>query len=319
MRKGRRRNPAPLFSARLGVPLHERRAFRSVLYRRGFNELSFPAHTLSVGTGQKPPPAGTQVPPARDPFLNSSGVSAGSPLSLRAHEYLLRTSTASVEQAIPTLPVEPGVTPLPPVNITGVSARRRADDSLLSSNRNGSEPRAPVDPQSMGAERAISGDVSPTRNNAPPPVTARLAPWSALATQCPQRAALRASTIPSESSAPSIFNPTREYSTGNVVLFWQLSSILSQWTASAFVVDDVSYSCAEKFVMAVKGRLFHDHRALQLNTEHVGTPIAQAHRIERPGFRQCHLRTGTRKRRSRWDLCQVFAKPRDETPHFGRW
>ena len=117
--------------------------------------LATPPTPLSVCTGQKPPPAGTQVPPVRDPFLNSFGVSAGSPSSLRAHEHPPRTSTAPVEQAIPTLPVEPVVTPQPSVNVTGVSALRRADDLLLSSSRTGSEPRAPVDTQSMAQRKPL--------------------------------------------------------------------------------------------------------------------------------------------------------------------
>ena len=74
--------------------------------------LATPPTPSGVDTGQKPPPAGTQVPPIRDPFSNSS---AGSPSSLRAHEPPLRTSTASVDQAIPTLSAESVVTPQPPV------------------------------------------------------------------------------------------------------------------------------------------------------------------------------------------------------------
>ena len=226
--------------------------------------LATPPRLPDVSTGQKPPPAGTQGPPIRGPFLNSSGVSAGFPLSLRAREHSPRTSTAAVKQAIPTLPVEPTVTPQPSVNVTGVSACRRAGDSLLSSSRIGSDPRAPVDPQSMGAERTTFGDVSPTRNNAPPPVTGRSATRSASATQCPHRAALRASAIPSEGSPSSNFTPTHEYSTANVVLFWRPPYIFSQWTASAFVDNDVLYCCAEQFMMAEKARFFHDNRALEL-------------------------------------------------------
>ena len=129
--------------------------------------LAAPPTPSGVGTGQKPPPAGTQMPPVRDPFLSSSGVSAGSPWSLCDHEHPPWTSTAAVEKAIPTLPVEPVVTPQPSANVPGVSVRRRADDSLLSSSRTGSEPRAPDDPQSIGAERATFGDVLPTRDSCP--------------------------------------------------------------------------------------------------------------------------------------------------------
>ena len=50
----------------------------------------------------------------------------------------------------------------------------------------------------------------------------------------------------------------------NVVLFWQPPSYFSQWSRSLFVVDGVSYSCAEQFMMAEKARLFKDHRAVEL-------------------------------------------------------
>ena len=70
--------------------------------------LATPQTPSGVSTGQKPPPAGNQVPPVRDPFLNSSGVSAGSPLALRAHEHPPRTSTTAVEQVIPTMPFGSG-------------------------------------------------------------------------------------------------------------------------------------------------------------------------------------------------------------------
>ena len=117
------------------------------------------------------------------------------------HEHLLRTSTA---------PVEPDTARRTRGDSTTFGQRSRgicpifcADDSLLSSSRTGFELRAPVDPQSMGAERATYGDVSPTRDNSPPPMTVRPAPRSTSATQCPHRAALRASTIPSEISPPS--------------------------------------------------------------------------------------------------------------------
>ena len=66
--------------------------------------------------------------------------------------------------------------------------------------------------------------------------------------------------------APSAFDPSLEYSTDNVVLFWQPPSYFSQWSLSLFVVDGVSYSCAEQFMMAEKARLFKDHRAVELIT-----------------------------------------------------
>ena len=40
--------------------------------------------------------------------------------------------------------------------------------------------------------------------------------------------------------------------------------LFSQWSPSSFVVDGVSYSCAEQFMMAEKAKLFKDHRAVGL-------------------------------------------------------
>ena len=68
----------------------------------------------------------------------------------------------------------------------------------------------------------------------------------------------------SDGLAPSTFDPSVEYSTDKVVLFWQPPPFFSQWSPSLFVVDDVSYFCAELFMMAEKARLFKDHRAVEL-------------------------------------------------------
>ena len=53
----------------------------------------------------------------------------------------------------------------------------------------------------------------------------------------------------SDGLAPSTFDPSLEYSADKVVLFWQPPSFFSQWSPSSFVVGDVSYSCAEQFMM----------------------------------------------------------------------
>ena len=71
----------------------------------------------------------------------------------------------------------------------------------------------------MGAERDSSEYVSPTCDNASEPVAVGPAPLLASATQCPQRGALRASTMPPDGSVPSFFYPARKYSSGNFVLF----------------------------------------------------------------------------------------------------
>ena len=161
MREGRRRNPEPLFSARVGVSPHERWRLWSVPFRRGFSELSYPAHSLRRGYRAETPCGGhSSTARPRPIFRFVWSVSRLSfvftcPRAPPPPDF----HGAAVKQAIPTLPVETVVTPQPSVNVTGVSARRRADDSLLSPRGTGSEPRAHVEPQSMGAEIPHSGDV----------------------------------------------------------------------------------------------------------------------------------------------------------------
>ena len=67
-----------------------------------------------------------------------------------------------------------------------------------------------------------------------------------------------------DGSATSVFEPKLEYSTEQVVLFWQRPSCFLQCPPPLFVVNDVWYSCAEQFGMAEKARLFQDRRAEEL-------------------------------------------------------
>ena len=60
------------------------------------------------------------------------------------------------------------------------------------------------------------------------------------------------------------FDPSLEYSTDKVVLFWQAPSYFPPWPPSSFAVDDVPYSCAEQYMMTENTRLFQDHRAVGL-------------------------------------------------------
>lgn len=59
------------------------------------------------------------------------------------------------------------------------------------------------------------------------------------------------------------FDATREYSTSDMIFFWQPSSLFSQWAPSSFTVDGVSYNCAEQFFASEKARLFGDADALR--------------------------------------------------------
>ena len=60
------------------------------------------------------------------------------------------------------------------------------------------------------------------------------------------------------------FDPSLEYSTDKVMLFWQPPSCFPLWFPLLFVVDDVPYSCAEQYMVAEKTRLLQDHRAVGL-------------------------------------------------------
>ena len=65
---------------------------------------------------------------------------------------------------------------------------------------------------------------------------------------CSQTGTLQAHTpnTASDGLAPSTFDPSFEYSTDTLVLFWETPSYFPQWSPSSFVVDDVSYSCADQ-------------------------------------------------------------------------
>lgn len=54
------------------------------------------------------------------------------------------------------------------------------------------------------------------------------------------------------------FDGSQVIETATMVLFWQPPGVFGQWTDSVFVVDGVTYRCAEQFMMAEKARLFGD-------------------------------------------------------------
>lgn len=84
--------------------------------------------------------------------------------------------------------------------------------------------------------------------------------------------------VVTDGSAPWVFDHNIIYSTDRVVLFWQPPLIVSHWSPSLHVVDDVSYSCAEQYTMAEKARLFPDHRAVELSMSSPDPTRARTHR-----------------------------------------
>ena len=87
--------------------------------------------------------------------------------------------------------------------------------------------------------------------------------------------------IPSTASdglAPSAFDLSLEYSTDNVVVS-AAPSYFSQWSPLSFVVDAVSYSRTEQFMMAAKASILRPSRS---GADHVArSKRTQTHRSRR--------------------------------------
>jgi ribA/ribD-fused uncharacterized protein len=64
--------------------------------------------------------------------------------------------------------------------------------------------------------------------------------------------------MPRNRPASDDFDGSQVIETATMVLFWQPPAVFGQWTESVFVVDGVTYGCAEQFMMAEKARLFGD-------------------------------------------------------------
>ena len=60
------------------------------------------------------------------------------------------------------------------------------------------------------------------------------------------------------------FDPSLEYSTNRVMLFWQPPPYFSPQPLLSFVVDDVSYARADKCIMAEKANFCQDHLEVAL-------------------------------------------------------
>ena len=137
---------------------------------------------------------------------------------------------------------EPVVTPRPPARSAGRYSRKSTEESHVSSSRSSLEPPAP-----SSAVRAASCDFSPkiggdtTRETVGPDSHRDPEAWCSRTrtlqartaeTWCSRTGTLQAqipNTAP-KGLAPSAFHPSLEYSTDNVMLFWQPPSYFSQWS-----------------------------------------------------------------------------------------
>ena len=215
-------------------------------------------------TGRKPSPVDPLLPPTGAPFLKSSTGSAGPLSSSRTPLHVRRAPSAPVEQEKPGTARRASGDSTASGQINRTAYPLNSEESQLSSSRTGSEPPAPFGPgqRSSGAVREPSGDFLPTGNGDTEPVYVEPDSPRAPGAQCSQRSTLappHTATAVTDDSTYSVFDPTLEYSTERVVLFWQPPSYFSQWSPSVFVIDEVTYSCAEQYMMAEKARLFLDH------------------------------------------------------------
>ena len=58
-------------------------------------------------------------------------------------------------------------------------------------------------------------------------------------------------------------HPDIQITTDRFVFFWKPPTVFGQWTHSPFVIDGVSYTCGEQYMMAEKARLFGDAKVCQ--------------------------------------------------------
>ena len=232
---------------------------RSTLFPIKEEPTSLATSSLSSerASGNEPPRARNLFPLARAPLTKTPTGSTGPAPSLGTLTHVHQATSAPVAQdRDPTLRNGPVVTPRPPARSAGRYSREDTEELRLSSSSNSSELPAP-----SGAVRAASSDFTPKSDKATtrPPVGSgsRRAPEAGrsqtgtLQAQsagdwCSQTGTLQAHmpNTASDGFASSTFDPSLEYSTDKVVLFWQPPSFFSQWSPSSFVIDAASYSCA---------------------------------------------------------------------------
>ena len=194
------------------------------------------------------------LPPTGAPLLKSSTGSTGpiSPSRTPTHVRSAPSATVVEQEKPDTARANGDSTTSGQIN--GTITPTNAEESQLSTSRTSSEPPAPLGlrQRSSGAARVPSGHFSPMNDGATRPGSVGPDSSRGSGTQRSRNSLLPAPQIITDGSAPSIFDPTLEYTTEQVVLFWQPPSCFSQWSLSSFVVDDVSYSCVKQFMTAEK-------------------------------------------------------------------
>ena len=88
------------------------------------------------------------------------------------------------------------------------------------------------------------------------------------------------------------FDPSLEYSKNKALLLWRPPPYFSPWSPSSFVVDDVSYCCAEQYVMAEKVSCFQDHQEVELT---MSPPYRSTHKCSGGGVQNFDSAVGDRE------------------------
>ena len=212
------------------------------------------------------------LPPTGTPLLKASTGSADTLSPSRTLPHVRIAPSATVEQEEPDTARRPSGDSTTSGQINRSIIPLKAEESQLSSSRTGSEPPAPLGlwQRPSGAARALSGHFSPVSDG-----DTRSGSVGPDSSGAPGAQRSLSSTLPAPQIPPSAFDPKLEYSTEQVVLFWQPPNCFSQRSPSPFVVDNVSYSCAEQYMRAEKARLFQDRRAEELN---MSSPDPTAHK-----------------------------------------
>ena len=181
------------------------------------------------------------LPRARAPLKKTPTGSTGPASSLGTLTHVHQaTSAPVVQERHPTLCNGPVVMPRPPARPAGRYSCDSTEESRLSSSRNSSEPPAP-----SGAARDVSGDFTPKSDKGTtrspvgsdsrrPPEGGRSQRGAPRAQRaeglCSQTGTLQTHmpNTASDGLAPSTIDPSLEYSTDKVVLFWQPPPYSSQ-------------------------------------------------------------------------------------------
>ena len=198
---------------------------------------------------------GTLLPPIRAPLLKTPTGSADPLPHSRTQPHLRSAPSATVEQEKPDTARRPSGDSTTSGQINRTIIPPNAEESQLSSSRTGLEPRAPLGPRKRpsGAARVPSGHFSRMSDGVTMPGSVGPDSSRAPGAQCSRNSALPAPRIITDGSAPSVFDPTLEYSTEQVVLFWQPPACFSQWSPEITVAAGGGQaiqqtSCVEPFL-----------------------------------------------------------------------